>query len=201
MEWSRRRIAALTAIAATLVFAAVAAAGAGLGNGDFERGNLDNWSVASNGPGAWFVYSGKQAPPAGAPIDRPPQGTYAAVAGQFGPSQTALYRMLSLGTSKTQQISFYVYYRNECGTTFAPYQQEYRIEILNGGVDPLTNDPADTLRTLFVTKDGDPAAMKPTLERYVLSGLGGHVTLRFLASADCAPMTAATDAVKLQSAS
>src|SRR4051794_2579167 len=118
MQGRFRSLAACAAVGATLVLVVAAAAASGLGNGDFERGNLDNWSVASDGPGAWYVYSGKQAPPAGAPIDRPPQGTYGAVAGQLGGSQTALYRTLSLGTTKTQQISFYVYYRNQCGTTF-----------------------------------------------------------------------------------
>jgi hypothetical protein len=200
MKWSRRRIAVLAAIATTLVFAAVAAAGSGLGNGDFERGNFDNWTVTSVGGAEWEVYSGNQTPFIGIPFWRPPQGNWGAVTEEEGAGQTALTRSLSLGTTKTQQISFYVYYQDFCGT-FYPWEQEYRIDILADGTDPLTTDPGDILKTLFVTKPGDKSTMSPKYRTYVLSGLHGRVTLRFLVTAACNELNGATDKVVLQSAS
>jgi hypothetical protein len=195
-----KTVMGLVALAATLVFVAASAAGSGLGNGDFERGDFTNWSTDAVGPGFWSVYSGNQTPIFGAPIDRPPQGQYAAATEQEGPSAMVLYRTLPLGSGKTQQVSFYLYYRNYAGF-FEPGDQEYRIDILQDGADPFSTDPGDILKTLFRTKPGDKNTMSPKLKTYVLSGLSGPVTLRFLVVVCCAPLTAGVDNVKLQSAS
>lgn len=200
MKGCWRPIAALLALAATLVLVAAAAAGSGLGNGDFERGDFTNWSTDSFGPGFWSVYSGNQTPALDIPFDRPPQGSYAAVAEETDPSATVLYRSLPLGTTKTQQVSFYEYYRNYCDD-FAPGDQEYRADILRDGADPFSTDPGDILKKLFRTNPGDPQSMKPTLRKYVLSGLSGPVTLRFLVIVNCAPLSGAVDDVRMQSAS
>jgi hypothetical protein len=196
-----KRSAALAVVGATLVFVAASAAASGLGNGDFERGDFTNWNTLSSSiDSGWFIYSGKQTPPAGARIDPPPQGTYAASAGQLAPSEVVLYRTLPLGTTKTQQVSFYEYYRNHCNE-FVPGFQEYRADILRDGADPFSTDPGDILKKLFRTKPGDPQSMKPTLRKYVLSGLSGPVTLRFLVIVNCAPLSGAVDDVRMQSAS
>jgi hypothetical protein len=202
MKGRWRPVTVLLALAATLVFVTASAGGSGLGNGDFERGDFTNWNTASSTTfSSWFVYSGKQAPPAGASIDPPPQGAYAAVAGQLVPSTVVLYRTLPLGTTKTQQVSFYEYYRNRCESGFFPGEQDYRADILLDGADPFSTDPGDILKTLFRASPGDPQTMKPTLRKYVLSGLSGPVTLRFLVNAYCAPLVGAVDNVRLQSAS
>jgi hypothetical protein len=192
---------ALLAVAAMIVFVAAAAASSKVSNGNFERGDLSNWNVATTGGATWSVYSGNQTPILDIPFDRPPQGSYAAVAEEVAESLTALYRQIGLGTGKTQQISFYVYYRNYCGDTFVPFLQEYRIDIQPDGADPLSTDPADVLKTLFVTENGDPSSMSPKLKTYKLGGLSGKVQLRFLVSVACDELNAGTDNVKVGSAS
>jgi hypothetical protein len=198
MSGTRTRVGAFLALAATLVFVTSAAAGGGPSNGDFERGNLTGWSVDSNGPGVWSAYSGNQTPAFGAPIDRPPQGKWAAVAEELGPSQTVLYRTIGLGTGKTQQISFYVYYRNYADG-FDDIQF-YRVDIQPDGADPFSTNSADILKTLFLTKPGDPNTRGPKLLKFTLTGLSGPVQLRFLVSASSNELNGATDDVRLQSA-
>ena len=55
------------------------------------------------------------------PFWRPPQGKWAAVTEEEYVSQN-LARSLPLGTTKTQQVSFYVYYQNFCDD-FYPWEQ------------------------------------------------------------------------------
>ncbi len=193
-----KRIGVLLVLAAGLVFVAAAAAGGGVPNGDFEHGDFSNWSTDNVGPGVWSVYSGKSTPNAGAPINKPPQGNYAAVTDEGGPSEMVLYRTLHLGTSKPQQVSFYVYYRSYA--SFDPGNQEYRIDIMQDGADPFSTDPADIKQPLFDTKPGDSKIKSPTLKIYKLKGLSGDVTIRFLVIAGDEELNGAVDDVRLGSA-
>ena len=74
------------------------------------------------------------------------------------------------------------------------------MDILADGADPLTTDPGDILKTLFVTKPGDKSTMSP-VQDVRAQRLHGRVTLRFLVSAACNELNAGTDKVVLQSAS
>jgi len=100
-----------------LVLVAAAGASTKVSNGNFERGDLSDWSTDSTGGGAWDVYQGNETTNLSIPFYRPPQGTWAAAAEEFVPSRNALYRTIGLGSNKTQQISFYVYYQNSAATS------------------------------------------------------------------------------------
>jgi len=167
-----------------LVFVAAAGASTKVSNGNFERGDLSDWSTHSTGGGAWDVYQGNETTNLSIPFYRPPQGTWAAAAEEFVPSRNALYRTIGLGTGKTQQISFYVYYQNFC-SDFVPEDQEYRIDIQPDGADPLSTDPADVLKNLFKTKPGDNLSKGPKLKTYALKGLKA-----LCSSASSSPRTA-----------
>jgi hypothetical protein len=198
MRGTFKRIGVLLALAAALVFTAVAAGSGGVGNGDFEHGDFTNWSTDNLGLGEWSVYSGKQTPNVGAPISKPPQGTYAAVTDEASPSAMVLYRTLHLSTSKPQQVSFYVYYRSYAD--FDPGNQEYRIDIMDNSADPFSTDSGDILMSLFRTKPGNPTTKSPTLKTYPLTGLTGDVMIRLLVIAGDNELNGAVDNVRLGSA-
>src|SRR5262249_57263165 len=70
--WRMKRhwksVTALVAVAAALVFVAVAAgATGGMGNGDFEHGDFTKWTTDATNATAWSVYSGNQTPIIGIP--------------------------------------------------------------------------------------------------------------------------------------
>ncbi len=200
MKGSWKTLAALVSVGLMLVLVAAAGASTKVSNGNFERGDLSDWSTDSTGGGAWDVYQGNETNTLGIPFYRPPQGTWAAAAEESVPSRNALYRTIGLGTGKTQQISFYVYYQNFC-SDFVPEDQEYRIDIQPDGADPLSTDPADVLKNLFKTKPGDNLSKGPKLKTYKLKGLSGPVQLRFLVTASCEELNGGVDDVRLGSAS
>jgi len=186
-------------VAAALVFVAVAAgATGGMGNGDFEHGDFTKWTTDATNATAWSVYSGNQTPIIGIPFFKPPQGSFAAVAEQDSEGQMVLYRTLQLGSTKTKQVSLSVYYQQD-GGDFVPDLQEYRIDILRDGANPFSTDPGDILQSLFQTKPGDKLTMSPKQKTYVLSGLYGPVTLRFLVTVFFTELNAGVDNVTLHS--
>ena len=200
MKGSWKTLAAFVSVGFMLVFVAASAGGTGTGNGDFERGDLTNWNEVDTGGGIWETYSGNTTPLIGIPFYKPPQGTFAATTEQEAPSQMVLYRSLPLGFSKTQQVSFYLYYQQD-GLDFSPGLQEYRIDILRDGSDPTSTDPGDILKTLFITNPGDKLTMKPKLMTYVLKHLSGSVIIRFMVTVEFTELNAGLDKLKLQSAS
>ena len=109
----------------------------------------------------------------------------------------ARFQSLSLG-STPQQFSFYAYYRNDLGTSFEPFFQEYRIDILRDGADPLTEDPAHVLKTLVFTKNGDPAHLAATKMTFSLAKPSGRVTLMLIVTVCCAELNGMADDVQLK---
>jgi hypothetical protein len=185
-------------------------------NGGFETGDFTGWSKAmtciSNPslPGDWSVYSGTTGPISGRSISAPPEGTFAAVADQLGPSTVVLYQDIALEAASTHSLSFQVYYRNgaaafatpnslDCNDAVGPNQQ-YRIDVLKAAT-PLDSVAAgDVLATIFQTQTGDPRTLEPTPITFDLTPLAGQtVRLRFAMVANQFFFQGGVDDVQIES--
>ena len=166
-----------------------------MSNGGFENGNLSGWDQTSDGACGWEAYSGSNL--GGFKLDKPPQGAYATVALEESPCHVALFQSLSLG-SKPQQVSFYAYYRNDLGTSFEPFFQEYRIDLLRDGADSADRGSGRRPEDSFFTKNGDPAHLAATKLTFSLATLSGRVTLRLIVTVCCAELNGMVDDVQLK---
>jgi hypothetical protein len=105
----------------------VAAAGADVSNGGFEKATLMPWKAPSHGSGEWFVYAGTATPLTGDEFYAPPEGTYGAVTDQEDPGAHVLYQKLKLRNGMTQ-LSFVLSYSNEAmsgGPVVVPLHNGY----------------------------------------------------------------------------
>ncbi len=173
---------------AVLLFAAVALAGSGFKNGNFETGDFTKWSTDQTGAGDWFVSDKKLTPLNGFSWNGPAEKEFAAVTDQFSPSTNVLYRTVKVGT-KTTRISMTLYYKNRAGFFCSPPGattldesgacfQMYTVDILREGADPFSIDPADVVKTVFRTSASSPSEMAPTQFSVNLKA-AGNVILRF----------------------
>lgn len=82
-------------------------------NGDFETGGFTGWTVIQNinSGGDWFVYSGVQTPGGFNTVLPPPDGIFAAITDQGGPSSQVLYQDVVIPTD-VSQCSAVIYYIN-----------------------------------------------------------------------------------------
>jgi hypothetical protein len=216
-----RRLVLLAA--ALLALAPSGAAAATVLNGDFESGSLSGWHVhLATEAGNWFAYRGTTAPIGGkrstpaAPVQAPPQGSFAAVTDEANPDTLILYQDVALAPGSSQQLSLLAYYN-----TYKPiavpapntlsvdpevlagqHNQQFRIDLMKPSAPLESVEPGDILRTIFQTKKGAPAAMSPTKLTADLSPFAGQtVRLRIAVAAHEEVLNAGVDAIALSSAS
>jgi hypothetical protein len=191
-------------------------------NGGFESGTLDGWHVhRATEAGNWFAYKGTDAPigskrphPAD-PVQPPPQGVYAATSDEANPDTLILYQDIALEAGYNHQLSLLVYYDSykpisvptpdtlsvDEESLAGRKNQQYRIDVMKPDAPLESVDPADILRTLFVTKPGDPQKLAPTRLTANLSAFAGQtVRLRIANAVHEEVFNAGVDAVSISSA-
>jgi hypothetical protein len=209
----------ITALALLAALPAAASA-ASVTNGGFEAGSLAGWHLSDSGAGDWFAYQGTAAPighhRGAAPVQAPPQGSFAAIADEANPATLILYQDLNLEQGSSYELSLLAYY-----DSYAPIavpspntlatdeealgsrkNQQFRIDLVRPGAPLDSLDPGDVLKTLFQTKQGGPRRMEPTRFSADLSAFAGEtVRLRIAVAAHEEVLNAGVDAVTLSSAS
>ncbi|MET0306181.1 MAG: hypothetical protein ABW196_08135 [Solirubrobacterales bacterium] len=220
-----RRKTAFATLFAMALLAAPASTGAEAAtvvNGGFESGTLSGWQVLrATQAGDWFAYEGTAAPigrkrqPPADPVQPPPQGTHAAIADQANPDTLILYQDLALEAGQDHWLSLLAYYDTyepiaiprpdtlsvDEGALGGQGNQQFRIDVMKPDAPVESVDPADILRTLFRTEEGDPAEMEPTRLTADLSSFAGRtVRLRIANAAHEEVFNAGVDAVTLSNA-
>lgn len=223
---SRHKIGWATALVAVLgaMFAPSGVEAAKVVNGNFESGTLNGWQVRhENGAGNWFAYTGTDAPigskrpkPAD-PVQRPPQGTFAAIADQANPDALILYQDIALEAGRSHQLSLLAYYdsykpiaipnpdtlsvANEAlrlPNEKLQQNQQFRIDVIRPEAPLESLDPSDILRTVFATKRGEPQHMAPTRLTTDLSAFAGQtVRIRIATAVTEEVLNAGVDAVSI----
>jgi hypothetical protein len=196
------------------------AAAATVVNGDFESGNLAGWTVnRATELGNWFAYKGTNPPIGGkdltAPVQAPPQGTFAAITDEYNPDTLILYQDVGLRPGYDHRLSLLAYYTS-LDSIAAPIpdtlsvddevllgraNQQYRIDVIRPAAPIESVAPEDILRTVFRTRPGDPQAMAPASLTADLSAFAGQtVRLRIAVAATKETLNAGVDAVAIASA-
>jgi hypothetical protein len=213
-------LAAVAAMLAPNLVSADRASAATVVNGDFEAGGLKGWhTYRVTEAGNWFAYGSTNAPigskrkpePAD-PVQAPPQGAFAAIADQANPDTLILYQDVALEAGESHLLSLLAYYDSykpiavPAPDTLSVAEealggqanQQFRIDVIRPGAPLESLDPADILSTLFQTKPGAPARMKPTKLTADLSPFAGQtVRLRIAVAAHEEVFNAGVDAVAL----
>jgi hypothetical protein len=217
------RVAALLAVLVALL-APSSAEAAKVVNGGFESGTLNGWQLLhETGAGNWFAYAGTNAPigskrpkPAD-PVQRPPQGTFAAIADQANPDALILYQDVALEAGRSHQLSLLAYYDsykpialpNPDTLSVADevlrlpngkfqQNQQFRIDVIRPEALLESLEPADILHTVFATKRGGPQHMAPTKMTADLSAFAGQtVRLRIATAVTEEVLNAGVDAVSI----
>lgn len=222
--------AAFLVVVFMALLAPASAAAENVVNGNFESGTLSGWSVYQANPfGDWFAYKGtetpiganrkKQSQGRDAPVQPPPQGTYAAVTDEIEPDTLILYQDVALQPGLDYQLSLLAYYdsyepiaiptpdtlsiANEAlqlpNGQFQENQQ-FRIDVLRPDAPIESLNPADILRTVFATKPGDRPTMAPRKLTANLSAFAGQtVRLRVANTVTEEVFNAGVDAVSIAS--
>lgn len=214
----RAGLAAAVALAA-LSFAAPGAGAAIVVNGDFESGTLDGWSQL-NGPqftpaGVWFAYD-SETPPLGGlkALQPPPQGKYAATAGQTYIAWDALYQDVALEPFLEHRLSLLAYYTSS-NPLVTPGEEsiaagldpanpvtnmQYRIDVVKPAAELDSTEPEDVLATAMATETGDPQTLEATAFEADLTPFAGQtVRLRVARAANNGYLNAGVDAVAIES--
>lgn len=176
-------------------------------NGGFETGTLSNWSVVNQGSGDWFAYSGTTSPASGHEIAAPPEGEFAATTDQNGPGSHMMTQDI-VPTTNDSTLSFVLYYENRNDEFHTPNtlsheeepNQQYRVDLIdpNASIDSVA--PEDVVENLFITEEGDPLSLEPTLMSFNLSEyVGQELRLRFAEVDNQFFFQASVDRVRLSS--
>jgi hypothetical protein len=190
-------------------------------NGNFETGDLSGWHVAAaTHLGGWFAYEGAAAPIGSkrkegpTTVQPPPQGAYAATTDEADPDTLILYQDVTLGAGSSQWLSLLVYYNSykpiavptpdtlsvDEGVLGSQKNQQFRIDVMKPDAGLESVDPADILRTIFLTRPGDPQSMAPTKLVADLSAFAGQtVRLRVANAMHEEVFNAGIDAVSITS--
>jgi len=138
--------------------------------------------------GTWFVQTGTTSQ-FGVPVPAPPEGTFAAMTDQIGPTSTILYQDIAVPSTPTV-LSFDLYINNgniaffsppTLDLTFPPDNQQFRMDIMNTAA-PLTDVGSGVLLNVYQTNPGDPPVTGYTIVTANLSAFAGQtVRLRFAA--------------------
>lgn len=159
-------------------------------NGSFETGDFTGWTVVQDpsSHGDWFVYSGTQTPIGLQTILPPPDGTFAAVTDQGGPSSQVLFQDIEVTSGAGVSCSVIVYYQNLTGvfvngpdlSFLSGANEQARIDIMDPSADDF-DVGAGVLENLFQTFPGDPALLGYTKIDFDLTQYAG-TTVRFRAA-------------------
>lgn len=172
-------------------------------NGSFETGDFTGWTVIQNinSGGDWFVYSGDLTPIFSDPFLPPPDGDFAAITDQGGPSSQVLYQDIDVpnGTVACSAIIYYVNRAVEDGdlgegalvdggvfvtgpdlSQLDGPNQQARIDIMDPESDPF-DVGSGVLLNIFQTNPGDPSELNYTTIDFDLSDFAGS-TVRFRAA-------------------
>jgi hypothetical protein len=212
--WGSRASAAIAAVLVLLVAGALlsplSANAATISNGGFETGNLSGWLLQNINGGSWYAYSGTSSPLSALTIAAPPQGSFAAVSDEGGPSTHILYQDIALEPAFTHKLSLIVYYNSNApiavpspdslDDTVAMPNQQYRIDVMKPSA-PLTSvSSSDILLTIFRTNAGAPQVLAPTTKTVDLTPFAGQtVRLRFAEVDNESFFNASVDAASLTS--
>lgn len=161
----------LSSIGCSAILASVLsfqAQGALISNGGFESGFSDWTRVDQAGSdGTFLLQSGTASPVNGDAVPAPPGGSTAAMTDAQGPGAHVLYQIFTVSSLvPATTLDFDLFIGNRAGAFFAPatldfatlaLNQQARVDILRGGADPFSVDPAaDVLLNVFQTIPGDP---------------------------------------------
>jgi hypothetical protein len=200
-------------------------------NGDFESGTLNGWNIYQANPfGDWFAYQGTETPISAnrkkqsqghaEPVQSPPQGTYAAVTDEVEPDTLILYQDVALAPGLDHQLSLVAYYDSykpiaiptpdtlsvagealQLPNGEFQKNQQFRIDVMKPDAPLESLDPADILRTVFATKQGDRPTMAPRRLTANLSAFAGQtVRLRVANAVTEEVFNAGVDAVSISDA-
>lgn len=215
---ARGRLVLALAAAALALAAPGAAEAATVVNGDFEAGGLRGWQAREvNGAGAWFAYAGTRPPIGGrrsdnsaAPLQAPPQGSFAAIADQANPDTLILFQDVALEPGQAHLLGLTAFYRSQKPIAIpAPdtlsvqeedlggqRNQQFRIDVVRPEAPLDSLAPGDLLATVFATAPGAPSRMKPTRFTADLSAFAGQtVRIRIAVAAREEVLNAGVDAV------
>ena len=167
MERKTNRIKLFIRISATLACSLwLCAQAASITNGGFESG-LAGWTRADQlgSEGTFALQTGAVSPVNGTAVPSPPGGSTAAMTDAQGPGSHVLYQTF-MATAPVPQatLSFDLFIGNRGPAFYTPnsldfatptLNQQARVDILAGGVDPFSVSAADVLTNLFQTTAGD----------------------------------------------
>lgn len=159
-------------------------------NGGFESG-LGGWTTSSVGTGVWLPYSAGQdlgglVPP------QPRVGSFAAVTDMSGPSSVVLFQDVALEPGHRHSFSvFRSYYNDAPNWSFSSPlsfsvddspNQHFSINVLRGGADPRSANPADVLAKVDAPVPSSPLETNSWDQKSAdLSAFAGQtVRLRFV---------------------
>jgi hypothetical protein len=196
----------LSVLVVCLAVSAAPAAAATVVNGNFETGTLAGWTVNNQG-GAWSADTGPTSPISNQVIAAPPQGLWAAVADQNGPSSMVLYQDVVLAPGQQHTLSFQTYYYNRHSQFVTPnsletsvQNQQYRVDVMKPTAPIRSVAASDVLATPFRTVTGDPLTRGPFTVTADLSAFAGQtVRLRFVVVDTLFFFQAGVDDVKVNS--
>jgi hypothetical protein len=137
-----------------------------ISNGGFESGFSDWTRLDQAGSeGTFHLQSGTASPVNLEAVPAPPGGSIAAMTDAEGPGAHVLYQTFTVSSLvPSTTLDFDLFIGNRAVDFFAPdtldfatpsLNQQARIDILKGGSDPFSVDPADVLLNVFHTSPGD----------------------------------------------
>jgi hypothetical protein len=158
-------------------------------NGSFETGDFTGWTVVQmpDSGGDWFVYSGVTTPISTITVLPPPDGNFAAITDQGGPSSQVLYQDIDVPPNASIECSLVYYYENNAEEFITEpdlffndgENQQARIDILDPASHPFNVD-VGVLENLLQTQPGDPLSLGYTTLLFDLTPYAGStVRLRF----------------------
>ncbi len=172
-----------------------------IANGSFESNGgtgsdvFTGWTVQnqSAGTGSFFVQTGTTSPEHGATVQAPPEGSFAAMTGQFAPGAHVLYQAFTVPAVVTSAVlSFEYYVRNQAGAYYTPGvldytvvpNQEDRVDIITSSAGAFSTAPADVVKNILQSSTSDPLTIPYTTSITNLTSLlqgyeGQTLVLRF----------------------
>ncbi len=167
-----------------------------ISNGGFESGFSDWTRLDQLGSdGTFHLQSGTTSPVNGDPVPAPPGGSTATMTDAQGPGAHVLYQLFTASSLvPPTTLDFDLFIGNRANAFFAPatldfgttaLNQQARVDILRGGADPFSVDPAaDVLLNVFQTLPGDPLVSGYThhsidITTLLNDNLGQPLMLRF----------------------
>jgi hypothetical protein len=187
-----------------------------ISNGGFEAGFTD-WTRADQlgGDGTFSLQSGTTSPLTGEAVPAPPAGNVAAMSDGEGPGSHVLYQdfvvpdQVILATLTfdlfigNRDPDFFIPTPTSLDFSIAGFNQQARVDILLGGTDPFSLDPADVLLNLYQTEPGDPSVSGYTTIAMDITALlaahtGQTLRLRFAETDNVAAFQLGVDQVDIQ---